>query len=284
MTDIYFGAKTPQTTNNGNWADVGQWYATLGDEGSKYTGPTPGTLLNRLPNPVTDNIILYQSVVSNVGTYTGTISSPYNASIADSLAIYSGKVSVDASIIYGGAFADLFVQSGVTIFGGTFDVITGNGVTINSDGLAGIKAATLVGVTGTVTINLTRDALSTVALQIGSYSAPCVNLLIAGAFILARPIILFCRTKYQSTFTDVTLTGVITNSPSVNGLGTFIITNAKYQPTVSVPLIFSNGVYKVDDANMPANLGFGIEGGTFLPTIKLTNLPPLTSNIGAILE
>jgi hypothetical protein len=105
MATVYFGAQYSNIPMNGNWSDVTQWFSTIGEDYGKG-GIVYATPLNRLPNPATDTVLMYQTVTQGVGTYTGNIGNGY---FGDPNAIWSGDI--EYGYYYKGTFTGRIIQS-----------------------------------------------------------------------------------------------------------------------------------------------------------------------------
>jgi hypothetical protein len=130
MGTAYFGAVSPITTLNGDWANVSQWYS---DPGYNDDGYQAGTLLNRLPL-ANDQIYIYQNVMSNAGTVSANV---YVAGggFNDPTAVWSGLMtvenymSIDSGTFSGNVYTPYYVA--IDIRGGTFT----NTFTLSTGGL-----------------------------------------------------------------------------------------------------------------------------------------------------
>jgi len=301
-TEIYPAGKVP----TGNWQSLDQWYSDRGYPGGKGTPDTPATPLGRFPNAATDTVYLYQNIVSNVATYNTSTSSwssdhtypgrielsVWNTSspvMSDPLAIYSGIVSCTglAARIGAGTFYNLSVTTSGDLFiaGGTIISVTGAGgiVDLLNSGLAGIQTNTFSQFGGLLRMSLTANDTSTVPLQIGSYATP-VQLWVSGVYSIARDLTIYAG---GISWQGPTMLGLLRILKSTVGTAAFsdnISNYGTYSPTVTTPVTKVSGQYSINDSSVPTSNGFGLKSGTFSPTVKLSSLPVLISNIGAIIE
>jgi hypothetical protein len=123
-------------TNNGNWADVTQWYANAGGSGEGYYFPS--VPLYRFPDPAVDIVQLNQSILRgggtwvggtyptgsySTGTYAGQILTYGTHAFDDPNCTWSGKIlyyPVFKRGTFTGDLSEIDGRYGGGFFGGTF--------------------------------------------------------------------------------------------------------------------------------------------------------------------
>jgi len=312
MADIYFGAIFPPVSLTGNWQNLNDWYLSVGY--ANKGGTIYGTLLGRFPNTLTDNVIVIQTVLSNVATYNGTSWSTdhtYSGPIAgsagftgvfdDQLAVFSNTLTVNYSSIHlkSGTFTkpitvqsngSLFLYSSATITSGVINSLPGvySAVveTMDNQALSKLTATSLSQYYGKVGIGLSGNETTSTSLQIGNTLSTVYNvnagLTISGnGFRTNRNFTVYSKNTDIFRFSSVTLTGIIS---IIGGTNSVSFANSNYNPSVNINLsTIQYGGFTVNGADFPISYGCGAElGGTFNPTITIINSPINTANTATI--